>query len=265
MKNKFYITAIASLLMLASPRAWAQTTPSNENFQAGEVLTYVCYYGFIDGGYANISLSDKTYNGKKCQHVKVVGGTSGLAEKLFGVYDVYESYFDPETYQPLVSVRNVKEGRYKAYNEITYDMVKRSINSKKSGVKPMSPKVKDNIYDVLSAFYYLRRGHMKNLKPGDIISLDSYFDEDYWPLQVKFKGISKVKTKLGTIECLVFNPMVEQGKIFKAKDDLTLWISNDKNFIPIRAQMEMVVGSFKIDLVSYTGLKNEIPIIQKQK
>lgn len=265
MRNFSRMAIAITLGVFISSASFAQKEAINENFQSGESLSYICYYGFIDGGYANIRLSESTYNGKKCHYVKVAGGTSGLTDKLFGVYDIYESYFDPETYQPFASIRNVKEGRYKAYNEVTYDLAKKTIFSKKSGAKPMSSKIKDKMYDILSAFYFLRRGHFSNLKPGEIISLDSYFDEDYWPLQVKYKGVSKVKTKLGTIECLVFNPMVQAGSIFKEKDDLTIWISNDKNFIPIRAEMEMIVGSFKVDLVSFTGLKNELQFQKKAK
>jgi len=59
-----------------------------------------------------------------------------------------------------------------------------------------------------------------------------------------------------------FKPVVETGT-FEDEDALSIWISNDKNKIPVRVQMNFFVGSFKTDLTTYSGLKNELIIKKK--
>ena len=37
-----------------------------------------------------------------------------------------------------------------------------------------------------------------------------------------------------------------------------VWLSDDKNHIPIRAKAEILFGSIKVDLTSYSGLVNPL-------
>ena len=56
-------------------------------------------------------------------------------------------------------------------------------------------------------------------------------------------------------------PSVQSGRVFKEKESLTLWISSDKNKIPIRIKASLKVGSIKVDLKQYKGLSHPFPII----
>jgi len=49
--------------------------------------------------------------------------------------------------------------------------------------------------------------------------------------------------------------MVQSGRIFKEQESVTIWISNDKNRIPIRVQADVIVGSIKADLDNFKNLK----------
>jgi hypothetical protein len=50
--------------------------------------------------------------------------------------------------------------------------------------------------------------------------------------------------------------MLLQGRVFKEEEDMTVWISDDQNKIVIRAQANILVGSIKMDLKSWSGLAN---------
>jgi len=39
-----------------------------------------------------------------------------------------------------------------------------------------------------------------------------------------------------------------------------VWLSDDKNHIPIRAKADILFGSLKIDLTSYSGLYNPLMV-----
>jgi hypothetical protein len=56
---------------------------------------------------------------------------------------------------------------------------------------------------------------------------------------------------------------VQSGRVFKEKESLTVWISNDQNKIPLRIKAELAVGSIKADLDAYKGLKHPFKVKAK--
>ena len=75
-------------------------------------------------------------------------------------------------------------------------------------------------------------------------------------MKIKFVGREEIRTKHGTIRCIKFHPQLLEGRVFKDKDDMTVWISDDDNKIVVRAQAEILVGSVKMDLKNFSGLAN---------
>jgi hypothetical protein len=221
-------------------------------FKAGEDLKYEMSYGWITGGVASLSLAETKYQGKDVYHVKAVGKTIGVAHTIYNVRDVYESYFDRETGKPYKSVMSLKEGDYRNYNEVYFNHDEGTLLSDKSGKKEIGT----DVFDIVSAFYHLRK-NLNDLKVGDKVVIHTYFHDEPWDLVIRYKGTETIKTKLGKINCMKFKPLVIKGT-FENEDALDIWISNDKNRIPIRVKMKFFVGSFKTDLVKYSGLPNKI-------
>ena len=62
---------------------------------------------------------------------------------------------------------------------------------------------------------------------------------------------------------MIFRPLVQSGRVFKEKESLTVWISNDQNKIPLRIKAELAVGSIKADLDAYKGLKHPFKVKAK--
>jgi hypothetical protein len=233
-------------------------TNKNEIFKPGEMLKYEMSYGWIKGGEASLNLEKVKYRGKDAYHVRAVGKTTGIAHSLYNVRDVYESYFDPVTGKPFKSMMNLKEGKYRNYNEVYYHHSSGTITSKKSGKKKLEKK---DVFDIVSAFYHLRRS-LSNLKVNEKVVIHTYFHDEPWDLVVRFKGYQTIKTELGKITCMKFKPIVEEGT-FESEDALDIWISADRNRVPIRVKMKLFVGSFKTDLTGYEGLTHPINFIKK--
>ena len=106
----------------------------------------------------------------------------------------------------------------------------------------------------MSAFYYARTLDLQNAKVGQEFVINTFFDREMYPLKIKFLGKEIIKTKLGRFSCLKFRPLVEQGRVFKEEEDMTIWISNDANKVPIRVTSDLLVGSINMDLVEYKNL-----------
>lgn len=228
----------------------------NSPYQAGENLTFLIHYGFINGGKVSLSINNDSILGKKVYHVVIDAKTTGIAEVLYKVRDIYESYIDPSTDLPVKAIRNISEGRYKRYNEVLFDHESRTdsslVYSQTSGLQVV-PK---NIHDILSGFFYLRKYYLPNdLDQGEIIHILTYFTDELFSLDIRYKGIETIRTKLGKVECYRFDPVTEVGRLFKTENDMSIWFSKDKNFLPVRIRFDIYIGSVKMDLIGYQGIK----------
>ena len=108
----------------------------------------------------------------------------------------------------------------------------------------------------MSSFYFLRKTSTTNLKKGDEIALDMFMDSQIYPFKLRFLGREILKTKFGKINSLIFRPLVQSGRIFKAQESVTIWITDDANKIPIKMMASLSVGSLRAELEEYRGLAN---------
>ena len=81
-----------------------------------------------------------------------------------------------------------------------------------------------------------------------------FIDAQVYPFKLRYLGKEVVKTKFGKIKTLVFRPFVQSGRVFKAEESVTLWITDDSNKIPIRVKAALAVGSLRAELEAYQGL-----------
>lgn len=66
--------------------------------------------------------------------------------------------------------------------------------------------------------------------------MNSFVDNEIFPLKIKYVGKETISTSIGKVKCIKFRPVIQKGRIFKDEEDLNVWISDDANRIPIRAQ-----------------------------
>jgi hypothetical protein len=52
--------------------------------------------------------------------------------------------------------------------------------------------------------------------------------------------------------------MVATGNVFSQPYPMDIWITDDKNRIPVLARSAVIVGSVKMELVKYQGLANPL-------
>lgn len=229
---------------------------NNTAFKEGEILTYRLHYGALNAGIAVLEVKPQVLDvsGRKVYHIVANGYTNGAADWFFKVRDRYETYMDKDALVPWLFVRRVDEGGFKFSQDYIFNHYTKKVdvgNGEKFDV-PVG------IQDMVSAFYTARSLDLSNAKPGDIFSINSFVDKEIWPLKIKFIGRETIKTDIGKIKCLKFRPIVQKGRVFKKEEDLNVWISDDKNHIPIRAQADIIIGSVKMDITSANNLFNPL-------
>ncbi len=228
-----------------------------DNINPGEVLGYRIHYGFITAGNATLATTKTSYNGQPAFYVRGTGKTSGAAKALFKVEDVYESYINAKK-EPLFYVRNVAEGSYRQHLQTTFNPNTNSlvfVDKIHTDRPAKTVKVPGDVQDMMSCFYYLRSLPADNLKVGSVIRMNVWVDDELFPFQLKVVSAENISTKFGKINCLKIIPSVMSGRVFKQKEGVTMWVSNDQNRVPILIKAELAVGSLKASIDSYTNVK----------
>ena len=250
-KFKIFLTALLLFPVITSFNPAQVDFSTTPVFIDGEKLTFRLRYGIINGGEATTTAKITRIDGQEVFHTVLIGRTTGMVDKIYKVYDVYESFFDLETNLPVKAIRNIREGNYRYYDEVTFNQDDNYVVSRRNG-KVDVPK---NTLDMACVLYYIRRLDMNRLRMNEVIALDTYFSDEHFPFFIVYKGKETITIGSGQYRCFKFVPVVEPGRVFEKKDDMTIWFSDDANKIPVSIKFDIRVGSFRCDLASFENLK----------
>ena len=232
-------------------------------FKKGEFLRFDVSYGVFDTAEATLEIkkNSKKIAWRNTMHIVGKGWSKGALSWFFKVEDRYETYMDEEAILPWKFIRHVREGGYKLDRDINFNHYSNKVTVFQNDKKEYA--VEPNTQDLLSAFYYARTLDLQSAKIGQEYVINTFFDREMYPLKIKFLGKDIVKTKLGKFSCLKFRPMVEKGRVFAEEEDMTIWISDDANKVPIRVTSNLLVGSINMDLIEYKNLAH--PLVEVRK
>ncbi|CAH0257898.1 DUF3108 domain-containing protein [Chryseobacterium sp. WG14] len=228
------------------------------NIADGESITFRIHYGFLNAGSANLTTQKTSYKNIPHLYVKGTGKTTGAVKAFFKVEDLYESFINTETGLPSFYVRNVREGSYRQHFETAFNHANNTLiltDKKEPANGSKVIKSVKGVQDMLSSFYYLRSKSPDELKVGTVINMNVWIDDEMFPFQLKVTGTENLKTKFGTINCLKIIPSVKSGRVFKEKEGVTMWVSNDANHIPMLLKAELAVGSLKASIDDFKNVK----------
>jgi hypothetical protein len=222
-------------------------------FRHGEFLKYKVHYGLLNAGFTSLEIRETEE--PNILHAVGKGWTTGMVGVFFKVDDTYETFFDKKSKRPKHFIRKVYEGGYTKDKEIFFDFKKhgaRVIDHKRQ--RDSTYFIQNDVQDMLSSFYYLRTLDFKGLKENDSVDVNTFFDEQMYNIRVMVLGRERLKTSFGEIDCIKIRPLVLEGRVFKDEENVTLWISDDQNKIPVKIKASILVGSVKADLVEARGL-----------
>jgi len=265
---KYCICAFLFSLSLNTITAQALQNCATKNvaFQAGEEVRYKLYYNWnfvwVPAGEVVFSVED--IDG--LLRFKAEGETYKSYEWFFDVNDVYESYVDPSTLLPKVSVRDIQEGKFTLYDRVEFnrssgEAYSQRGKSKDEAVYKDPVPIQSCVHDMLSVIYFARNLDYAGMSKNESFPVSIFLDNEVYPLEVRYKGVAnKKKIKgLGVFEAYVFSPATIAGEVFKDGDEMKVWVSKDQNRIPLLIESPIAVGSVKAVLMDYKGLRYEAP------
>lgn len=258
-------TVVAVLgLMSASP----ESSPALEAYDNGalryvpntaygfsEKLTFDVGYKFITAGTAVMQIGDKptTVSGRPCYDVRFDVRTTSSFDKVFKVRDRYQTYIDVDGIFPWRFEQTVREGNYSRDFSAIIDQ-----RANMAKTTEGSFKVSPYVHDILSAFYYVRALDLRSLKKGQSFTLKNFYGKQTYDLRVRVLGRERVEVDAGTFDCIVVEPLVVEGGLFKNEGRIVVYMTDDDRKIPVKVSTKVVIGSIDGKLTAYAGTRGPI-------
>ncbi len=178
--------------------------------------------------------------------------SKGIA-KLFRNIDYhFGSCLDIETGLPIWAFRHMKTRKNITYYETSYDRFSRVDSTIAFSDSSGRHIVDKNIFDLVSAYlHFWKNFPLDQMQEGEKIVIPTFFYFKPFDLEIVYKGKEEVKLKHRTLICHKFAPQTEIGPFFKTNDDMVIWFSDDEKYLPVKAYLNLRVGSLKGELTNY--------------
>ncbi len=104
--------------------------------------------------------------------------------------------------------------------------------------------------------YYARNINFSELKKNEKIKFNAIVDGKIYNLYGKYLGKETIKNeKEEEIYCSKFSSKIIAGSIFSIDNEIFVWVTNDKNKIPVKIKADILIGSVIVYLSKAENLK----------
>ena len=254
MKNNFknIVFLFFCFILLGSAQEFRKL--ENNAFREGEKLTFEVKYGFVTAGIAEMAIPKiKRLAGRDVYNVTFHVNTVPAFDPFFKVRDRYETYIDVEGLFPWRFEQHIREGNYKRDFSAFFDHRK--------GIAKTSEGTYDiplYVNDIVSAFYITRTFDFSEMKEGDKFHLENFYKDKVHPLDVIYHGKERITVEAGTFDCIIVEPLVVEGGLFKNEGNIVIWLTDDELKIPVKVKTKVLIGSIDSELLSYEGLAGKL-------
>lgn len=268
MKRLSIFPAFAVLLLAwAGCGAASAQGPLEPAFRPGEELTYTASYSaaIVTTDVATITFRTEAekLEGVPCYKITAHGITRPFYSVFFKMDDTYETWLEQATLRPLLATSEIKEGSYRYRSRIAFNWkaglaytfgknLKKGYES--GGTRP----VKATDFDPVAHFFNLRsQPAMSAMKPGQRGWLNLVMTDTVRTIEYRFLGREVIDAPAtGQVRCLKFTCQLApgDGESFEEGTDFFVWISDDKNRIPIYLETPIRVGRVQATLSEWKNL-----------
>ncbi len=240
----------------------------NKAFQFGERIDYTIYYHlagvWVGAGDVYFKVDSSLINNRLYYHFNSYGTTFKKYDWIYKVRDKYEAYTLVDGFKPLRFKREVNEGSTYIREDYIFKQNEKKVVTLRQ-LEEDEPMVKDTVdmkdcsFDVLSMIYFARNIDFSNAAIDEKIPIRIFIDNEGYDSYIRYLGVKTIKIKeLGTFRCIVFSPLLIEGTIFNGGEDMTVWVTDDKNRVPLLIETPILVGSIRARANKFEGLRYEL-------
>lgn len=243
-------------------------------FQAGEVLKFTLHYQWgainADVGSAVVRIDSLRLNGEKVYLCDASGKTTRLFDLFFKVRERFMSWFTSDGLRPVRFMRHSVEGSYTAKNDFVYmwdspeSYIAADVFTTSSGHRTAQIPLGKCTYDLPALFYLARNMDFSKVEVGERHPMTFAIDDDVYNVYFILLGREDKKIKgIGTVRTIKFAAKLLEGEVFKGDEDMTIWVTDDDNRMPVLFEAPLIVGLATGRLSGYSGLKHPFVSLKK--
>ncbi len=246
----------------------------NSSFTFGERIDYTIYYHlagiWVSAGEVFFQVDSSRIGSSDHFHFNSIGTTYEKYDWIYKVRDEYESYTNVNSFQPLRFKRKVNEGSTYIREDYLFNHRKNEVYTirkmdEEDSYKKDTVQFKGCGYDVLSMIYYARNIDFSGLKEGDKIPIRIFIDNEMHESYIRYLGKEEIKLKdEGRFRCIKFSPLLLEGTIFNAGEDMIVYVTDDENKVPLLIETPILVGSIRARVEKMSGLKHPLNSLIKE-
>jgi hypothetical protein len=252
------------ILLISVKLAISQSFMPENVFQKGEKISYNVMYniGFlwVDAGKVEFSVDSSSLNNKPVFVFKSSGQSYSDYDWVMKVRESFIAYSECNPIKSIKYARKSTEGTYFANEAYLFDYQNKKIYSEIENsnirLKKDTVELKRGSWDLLTSIYACRNIDFSKYNIGDVIPLYVLIDNKPEPILIKLLGYENYKYSKGKkIKCIKFSASLVAGTIFKPGDSMKILVTDDKIHLPVYIEANILVGTVKAFLNSFSGLK----------
>lgn len=256
-KKLFLVIPVLSVLVYSAGKQSSNDElrkVENNAFTAGEKLTFDVKYGFVTAGVAVMQIPKiRRISGRDAYHITFEVNTVPSFDWIYKVRDRYETYLDVEGLFPWRFEQHIREGGYKRDFAAFFDQRRGKAKTTEGEYD-----IPQYVNDIVSAFYLARTFDYSDMEKGDKIHLQNFYKDKVYDLDVRYLGKETVEVPAGKFDCIIVEPLVQEGGLFKSEGNIIIWLTNDSLKVPVKVKTKVVIGSIDADLTAYEGLAGKL-------
>lgn len=247
----FTLVLLSRLLLAQTP-----TSQPASPFAPGEKLTYAITWSVFPAGEVTSWVSAKKSGPDDAYQIDATARSSGVVSLLYNIDNAYRATANPSTLCSLQIEKTINEGRrhkqtHIVFDGATHEAVLDEHDMGKAGhpLKHAENPIPGCVEDIVTAFYYLRRQPMQ---VGDKIRIPVNDGSETHTVIVDVQAREQIKTPLGLRYAFRLEPRA-LGDLYKKKGRMLIWISDDRERLPLRIKAMMLVGTITGTLESVSN------------
>lgn len=240
------------LLFVLGTSISAQSKLDMLGIKSVENLHFKGYYnlGFLWVAAGEVYLSAKrtTYNNQSAVKIIGIGRNFKAFNYIYKLRDTLICYANDSTLKPYFFDRKTNEGKEHRVNRYWFKNTIIRSQMQKRGGKLLTDTILNvpDTHDLLSIAYYARTLNFDSCKINEKIPIKILINNKIYPVYIRYKGIGEVKSDWGEmITCYKISPLLIDGTMFNRGEGMTVWLSKDKQRLPIVVEAKILVGSVK--------------------
>ena len=264
------ITLMLLTYLIASPLLAQKSDCEIENFsfKYNERIDYTIYYHlagiWVKAGEVYFKVDSAHFSQSDYYHFDSYGRTFSKYDWIYKVRDHYETYTRVKDFRPLRFKREVNEGSTHIREDYLFNHKDQTVKTLRQ-LEENGPFVKDTVpyegcgFDVLSMIYYARNIDFSGVEIDQKIPIKMFLDNAMHESYIRYLGKDELKIKgLGKFKVIKFSPLLIEGTIFNAGEEMTVYVTDDENRVPLLIETPILVGSIRARVNSMKGLRHAL-------